>query len=399
MAVLLSELLTETKRLYKMELLVGGDALEVPVSWVHLAEDNAVASYFCGGELVVTTGIGQEGDRWLLTLAKKLIHRHCSGIIVNTGMYIHQISQEVIDFCAGAHLALITMPWEIHLSEVIQDYCMRIVKGMQSDAVISQAIINAIQTPNDEGRYLPVLEDYYNVNGVFQTVAFRLDFPEGTDSHQRMRTGEILRTLLSRSVQRFSLLRLDNFYLLVFNDPEEALIQTAAEQLINRCGSSPLLPYPVHVGIGSPITGIRRLGKSYRRARAAARMADYFNRALVDFQDMGIYQILLTVEDPDVLEGFCVDNLGVLLDYDRRHNTCLTETLYYHLKLDGSVKAMAEAMYTHRNTINYRISKLRELLNSDLTDTGQRARYWLAFCIRDTLEEMKRSTKRGSHSD
>jgi hypothetical protein len=120
MAVMLSELIADTKTQFQLTLLAGADALEVPVNWVHLVEDAAVASYFWGGELVVTTGVGQTGEHWLLELLQVLHQYQCSGVIINTGMYLTDIPQEAVDFCDQVGLALLTMPWHIHLSEVIK---------------------------------------------------------------------------------------------------------------------------------------------------------------------------------------------------------------------------------------------------------------------------------------
>lgn len=385
MAVMLSELLSEHKSQFKLTLLAGAQSLEVPVNWVHLVEDAAVAPYFWGGELVVTTGVGQSGERWLLELVQGLLSCQISGVIVNTGMYIQQIPREVIDFCDQAGLALMAMPWEIHLSDVIKTFCMRIVMGSRDDAAVSRALAHAIREPQDEAGYLPALLDYYEVDGVFQVMAFRLYFPENAPGSARIRTSDALRTLLSRAVRRFSLFRHEDFYLLVLNGEDDRAAQEVARQLLDRCGVHQP-PLPIYIGVGVQVTGVQQLAYSYRRARSAARMADYFQRPLVWYRDMGIYQLLFAAEDRDVLAHFYRDCLGPLEDYDKTHNSCLMDTLYHFLRTGGSVKAMAEAMYTHRNTINYRISKLRELLGSDLSDPDLRTRYRMAFYARDITQ-------------
>jgi hypothetical protein len=387
MAMILSELLADTRSQFQLTLLAGADALDVPVNWVHLVEDAAVAPYFWGGELVVTTGVGQTGDHWLLELLQQLHQYQCSGVIINTGMYLTDIPQEAVDFCDRVGLALLTMPWHIHLSEVIKLYCMRIVLAGQNDAAISKAVINAIETPNDEDRYLPTLLDYYNTDGTFQAIAFRVDYPGDMELSRRLRTADVLRTLLSRTIRKFTLMRYEDFFVLVLNDADEATANEVADQLLRRCGNH-APPLPVHIGIGSQVDTVQKLHNSYRRARAAARMADYFKRDLVHFRDMGIYQLLFTAEDPDILEGFYRDNLGTLEDYDRLHNSSLLDTLYYDLLTGGSIKAVAEAMYTHRNTVNYRLGKIRELLGTDLNDADERTRYRMAFYARDILQKM-----------
>ena len=76
------------------------------------------------------------------------------------------------------------------------------------------------------------------------------------------------------------------------------------------------------------------------------------------FDDMGVYQLLFIIEDQGILKQMYRSMLGVLIDYDQKHNTQLEETLYQYLKFDSNQKAMAESLFMHRNTINYRLNKL-----------------------------------------
>ncbi len=393
MAILLSELIAETKKQYKLKLLAGVKGVDVPVNWVHLVEDAAVAPYFWGGELIVTTGVMQEEPDWLLRLAQGLLDRQISGILVNIGMYIHEIPSAVIDYCDEHDLPLLTMPWEIHLSEVIKDYCMRIVMGNQSEAAVAKALMEAIDRPESEGDYLPELQNYFNVNGTFQVLAFRLEFPEGTEISQRLQAADVMRTLLSRTIRKFSLFRRIDFYVLVLNDADPGLDEELARQLMSRCQAHQP-PLPIHVGLGDPVVGVRNLSASFRRARAAGRKADYNRLPLVRFREMGIEQLLYTAEDPDVLTDFYREHLGVLEDYDQAHDGRLTETLYQDLLAGGSIKQIAAAMYTHRNTVNYRVAKIRELMQVDLNDPEVRTRCRMAFYIRDILRAIQEKEER-----
>lgn len=384
MATFLSDLIESAASQYKLKVVAGTDFLSVPVSWVHLVEDTAVAPYFWGGELVVTTGVHHSETDYLIHLAKGLLSSQVCGVLVNTGRYINDIPQHVIDFYTMHKLPLITMPWEIHLSDVIKDFCMKIVVGTQSDMAISKAIIQAIETPHHQELYLPTLSHYYNIEGTFQTVAFRIDFPEGTQVGQRVQAADILRTLLSRTIKTFSLLQYEKCYVLVLNDPDDSLVEEVTQQIVERCQShTPALP--VHIGIGTKVKEIQNLGHSYRKAKAATKMADYFGTRLVDFSTMGLYQLLFSLDDPSLLESFYWSTLGKLEEYDKKHESFLTQTLYYDLKYSGSIKEIAAAMYTHRNTVNYRLRKIRSLLGTDLEDAKERTQYRLAFYIREIL--------------
>ena len=55
--------------------------------------------------------------------------------------------------------------------------------------------------------------------------------------------------------------------------------------------------------------------------------------------------------------------------------------LKLYLDNDGSVKAVSELLFLHRNSINYKIKKIEELLQCDLSTTKVRTKLYLAFLI------------------
>jgi DNA-binding PucR family transcriptional regulator len=64
--------------------------------------------------------------------------------------------------------------------------------------------------------------------------------------------------------------------------------------------------------------------------------------------------------------------LARLIDYDRRHQTNLVETLRAWLDAFGDVVAAAESAFVHQNTFRYRLRRVAEVGNLDLTDPDQR---------------------------
>jgi DNA-binding PucR family transcriptional regulator len=68
--------------------------------------------------------------------------------------------------------------------------------------------------------------------------------------------------------------------------------------------------------------------------------------------------------------------------YEQNGNQ-LTETLRLYLNSNGSINHVSEALGCHRNTINYRIKKIKELLQVDLDSTQIRFQLQLALSIRD----------------
>lgn len=61
-----------------------------------------------------------------------------------------------------------------------------------------------------------------------------------------------------------------------------------------------------------------------------------------------------------------------LIDYDQRHRSFLVETLRAWLDAFGDVGAASEALYVHANTFRYRLRRVAEVGEIDLTDPEAR---------------------------
>ena len=68
-------------------------------------------------------------------------------------------------------------------------------------------------------------------------------------------------------------------------------------------------------------------------------------------------------------DGLVSPKILSLADYDRKKGSQYCETLYYYLTCDRSLKDTCEALFTHRNTILYRIRKMKEDFEIPLDDS------------------------------
>ncbi|MFF3933344.1 PucR family transcriptional regulator [Streptomyces hirsutus] len=90
------------------------------------------------------------------------------------------------------------------------------------------------------------------------------------------------------------------------------------------------------------------------------------------FDDLGLYRILGPGNDLRELEGFVREWLGQLIDYDARHDTELVETLSRYFDCGGNYDDAAAALTVHRSTLRYRLQRIREISDRDLTDVDTR---------------------------
>ena len=63
-----------------------------------------------------------------------------------------------------------------------------------------------------------------------------------------------------------------------------------------------------------------------------------------------------------------------LARYDHRHHTDLLDVLYYYCLCGENIVKTAQTAYMHRNTVTAKISKIRQLIQADLSDGQIRQR-------------------------
>ena len=73
--------------------------------------------------------------------------------------------------------------------------------------------------------------------------------------------------------------------------------------------------------------------------------------------------------------------LDPLRRYDREHHGDLVKTLSAYLRHGGNAVAAAGALYMHRNSMRYRLARIRALLALDLDDPDTRLALRVALLL------------------
>ena len=79
-------------------------------------------------------------------------------------------------------------------------------------------------------------------------------------------------------------------------------------------------------------------------------------------------------------EGYCLtDEVDRLYKYDLQNDSEYCLTLYTYLMCSRSLKDTCEKLFTHRNTVLYRIRRIREDFAIDTDGTEDRMRLMLSL--------------------
>ncbi|NMB21230.1 MAG: hypothetical protein GX979_10205 [Firmicutes bacterium] len=103
------------------------------------------------------------------------------------------------------------------------------------------------------------------------------------------------------------------------------------------------------------------------------------------FHDLVSYHLLDTAVDPAVMQTFFAETLGPLEAYDKRHNSELLHTLEVYFDCNGNITQAAQELYRHRNTLIYRLEKIKEILETNLLNPEENFNYQMAFKMHKLL--------------
>lgn len=113
-----------------------------------------------------------------------------------------------------------------------------------------------------------------------------------------------------------------------------------------------------------------RLRRHYEQALSAARLGRAFEdgRSVVPYEDYKVYDLFARANDPELFDRFSTEAVRRVCDYDRKNGTQLLDTLYHYLGCGCSVQKAAARLYVHRNTVAYRVARVKELFGLDFDD-------------------------------
>lgn len=381
MSFTIEDMILTAENRYEMKFLAGQNGWANSISWVHLLEDTTIIQNFWGKELAVTTGLGFPQKEDWMNLARLLNRYHASGLIINVGQYIYDVPEELIAYCNENDLPLLTVPWEVHLSDMIKDFSIRVFLQDNTDEQIVAALIAAIETPDNQKAYRKELLQYFDVDGSFQVLLLTCEGLDSMDTVERKKLSYRIQLYLEDITHNASFFYYNSDFVLVANAVSEEYLYRLVAGAIKR-GKRRMPDLELCVGIGSKCMDISQLSISYQRAKAAAHMALTHKKQVVKFDDCGLFRLLYMVEDKGILREMETECLAALEEHDRRYNADYVDTLQSYLKHDGSIQAVAAELYTHRNTVLYRIGNIRKILGNELKTPEERLPYQIAFYIR-----------------
>ncbi len=138
------------------------------------------------------------------------------------------------------------------------------------------------------------------------------------------------------------------------------------------------------VGIGTSVSGIKDLAKSFKEAQVALEVGKVFDNeeSIVSYDNLGIarliYQLPTTLCETFLKEVFKQGSIDSL-----DHETLFTIRRFFENNLN--VSETSRKLFVHRNTLVYRLEKIKKLTGLDLREFDHAIVFKIALMVKKYL--------------
>ena len=138
----------------------------------------------------------------------------------------------------------------------------------------------------------------------------------------------------------------------------------------------------IYAGAGMTVTSIEDIHKSYKMAKTAYQLTKTtIPRNFLTYEELGIYQLLTDYREKEIYPRFVEETLGKLIDYDKKNETDYMHILETYFENECSIICTSKALYCHKNTLSYKIGKIKEILGYDILLNENRMKIMVCFRI------------------
>ena len=265
-------------------------------------------------------------------------------------------------------------PGDIHILQSIVrilEYSL-IQKSSKEDAAHSNVFLDLLLDRPYHEKRLNRHMDYtgWKMDDIYSVISIRTDRKV---TGQRMSTElKTLHHLLENNAEGCMLLKSSETAELLILQNRDCHENTSLLALLEKlCRMN-----PIQIGFSLHLRGLTSLHQLYEQAKAAIYLGNLnqTDGQMFNFQDFAIDHIIMNGS----IEKSIFSCMPAICDLWFKGHTSeneLYDTLKCFLQQNASVVATAKAMFTHRNTIQYRMKKIFELLNCTPEDS-----YAMEYC-------------------
>ncbi len=380
-----------------LKLKAGKNGLQKSVRWIYFADclqcvksEYKIENYIHGDEFVVLTNPSVTDDsQKLMALIHQMYEYRITALGINEG----QISEELINYCEEKNLPLFELPEKYPLIDLSQIICRKLVLEENDRNAAEQLFSSILDAEHLSRERVMAQARYLNIDleGSFFVAEFAFaseNTESGWENEDSLAAGRNVKPIILAELSDYikqDILILPQAGSILALIPDKDAEESHIKEIFARIVDCAQREYglDLRIGVGNSKAYLDEVKKSRNEASAALRAAEVsgLKGKIFFYRDQGIYTLLSHVDETRILDTYVEEKLGKLLQADELNDGNLSETLENYLNCSCNVKKTAEEMFLHRNTLNYRLKKIREILGCDLENLDTCLELKLAFLI------------------
>lgn len=204
------------------------------------------------------------------------------------------------------------------------------------------------------------------------------------DMDLAVKSDKSLRSKYAEHIKSFFCFYYDNQCCLIVNLTKSGLKSSDLERLL-----APLIRESyMYAGISNPFRDFRLIPQTFKQTdyilaeirSDPGKWVNSFNHCVLNYMINGVRQDLSLnmIVDPDLMD---------LIEYDKKNNSFLYETIKTYLENERNITKTAELLSVHRTTVIYRLDRIEKFFKMDLEDINNRLYLLICFKMLDQAGE------------
>ena len=354
-----------------LSLVSGAESARRHVRFVHSTELPDPTPWLKGGELLLTTGLQLTGPKLQREFIARLADHEIAGVGFGTGFAHRRIPAAMLAAAQACGFPLFEVPYELPFiaiterafAQLLDERYEMLQRNMVGD-VLAEALTGHLYPEDLQARLRP-----FGIGEQIAVLAFRTPEPN-------VAAALVERTLQTERVPGLVAVRAGLLCAVVDAQGAEpiGLARKIRRELGSRFGE-------VHAA-ASRVAATHSLRMSFHEARCAleaVRLRNGDGPEVASYEDLGAFQLLLSLQDDDALLSYCRSVLGPIEQGEGDYGDELVRSLDLFIEHNGHWEKAASALFCHRHTLRYRIRRIEQLTGRDFSSARDRIEFWLAL--------------------
>jgi purine catabolism regulator len=360
-----------------LTLVSGAAEAQARVRFVHSTELADPTPWLKGGELLLTTGLQLSGPKLQREFVERLADHDIAGLGFGTGFAHRRIPAALLAASRKRSFPLFEVPYELPFiaiterafAQLLDERYELLQRNVVGD-VLAEALTGHLYPEDLQARLRP-----FGIGEQVAVLAFRAPDPSAAAA--------IVERLLER--RRIpSLVAIRAGLVCAVVDPGGAGSSAPLEPpaLARKIRAELSARFGDVEAAASRTAATHALRMAFHEARCALEAVRLRNGDAPDvatYEDLGAFQLLLSLQDDEALFSYCRSVLGPIEEGEGEYGDELVRSLDVFIEHNGHWEKAAGALYCHRHTLRYRIRRIEQLTGRDFSNARDRIEFWLAL--------------------